>query len=173
MDILTQLFTTELGRRLGLGLCIVTGLLLLVTVVDTFSTWQDDFILTRKARVKAAGHGEITNDINKLIASIPAQHLFGQHPKARSEILPITSLQLRLLGVIKANPESRSSVIISERGGPGKVYQIGDSLPSGVRVYAITPDGVILDNSGQLEKLLLERSKLSFQGMPKSMNEQK
>ena len=90
----------------------------------------------------------------------------------QSAILPVTSLQIRLIGVIKSTPDTFSRVIISESNQPGKIYSVGDSLPSsGVKIYAITAEGVILDNSGRLEKLPLQRTPLMFQGMPKSLGE--
>jgi hypothetical protein len=57
---------------------------------------------------------------------------------------------------------SISKAYISISGQPGKIYQIGDNLPYGVKVYDITPDTVILENDGHLEKLPLPREKLLF-----------
>jgi hypothetical protein len=47
-------------------------------------------------------------------------------------------------------------------GQPSKIYQVGDSLPYGVKVHEITHDAVILENGGHLEKLPMTREKLKF-----------
>ena len=92
--------------------------------------------------------------------------MFGNAAKTDTSILPITSLQLRLIGIVHAVPENKSSVMISEANQIGKVYLVGDTLPVGVKVDAITEDGVILENAGRLEKLPLQRMPISFQRMP-------
>jgi type II secretory pathway component PulC len=103
-----------------------------------------------------------------LITKIPEQHLFGTAVKINTSDLPITSLQLQLIGVIAAKPDNLSRIIISSAGGSGKVYKIGDALGA-IRVNAITPSGVILENNGRLEKLPLQREMLSFQVTPKKL----
>ncbi len=169
-EILSPLFTTEWGRRAGLGVVIIAGFLLFITIIQSLFTWHADFILSRSATVSSAANKHNENDVGQLIAHIPDRHLFGrQGIVEKGDVLPITSLQLHLMGVIKAVPETLSRVIISEHGQPGKVYQIGDTLPSGVTIEAITKDGVILENGGRLEKLPLPRLPLNFQGMPKSL----
>ena len=55
-----------------------------------------------------------------------------------------------------------SKAYISIDGQPSKIYQVGESLPSGVKVYDITPNEVVLENDGNLEKLPLPREQLKF-----------
>jgi hypothetical protein len=84
--------------------------------------------------------------------------------------VPITSLQLRVTGIIKLDNEATdatSKTLVSIAGAPSKIYKVGDHLPLGVKIYAITPTAVILENSGQLEKLLLPRASLHFRGTDK------
>lgn len=168
-DIIAPLFTTRWGQRCGRGAVLVLSLFLIYLLITTLITWRADFLILH-------GQQPITqtaakDDMTKWIASIPQQHIFGAPGQMEQQkVLPVTSLQLRLMGVIKADPEKFSRVIISEGGKPGKVYGIGDTLPaSGVRINAITPDGVILENGGRLEKLPLARQPLQFQGMPKPL----
>lgn len=168
-EIIAPLFTTEWGRRASWGAMICLALALLWGVLATFSTWYSDFRLIHGAS-REVKSSLATDEMKKLVTQIPDQHIFGQAGVlARGATLPITSLQLRLVGVVKAVPEKFSRVIISEGGKPGKVYQVGDSLSSGVRIYAIAPDGVVLENGGRFEKLPLQRAPLLFQGMPKSL----
>lgn len=106
--------------------------------------------------------------VEHLIQQIPNQHLFG-NAKRESTALPITSMQLSLLGIVETNPKDQSHVIISEAGQSGKIYHINDRLPSGVTVNDILQDGVILENAGHLEKLPLMRHSLVFQIKPKPL----
>lgn len=168
MEILAPLFTTDLGRRAGLGALAAAAFLLLTVVMHSFSTWHQDWAVSHHAVATSESASGVGNDM-QLIMKIPTEHLFGQYQMVQSEVLPVTSLQLRLVGVIKTVSDQSSKVIISEADKPGKVYQIGDGLPSGVRVSNITQDGVILDNAGRLEKLPLQRQALSFKGAPTPM----
>ncbi|HSW92856.1 MAG TPA: type II secretion system protein N [Gammaproteobacteria bacterium] len=172
-ELLSPLFTTEWGRRAGMLLSIVMSLLVFITFIHAVYTLVGDIRLTH-IHSRSSDHSlEANEKLNQLIATLPERHLFGQvGVLAQSAILPVTSLQIRLVGVIKSTPETFSRVIISEENRPGQIYRTGDTLPSsGVRIYAITPEGVVLDNGGRLEKLPLARPPLLFQGMPKSLGE--
>lgn len=172
-ELLSPLLTTVWGRRAGLSLLVIMLILVLVTVIQTVVTWHSDDRLAH-SYAKPKGHFLQENDqLSKLIIQLPEWHLFGKYGVVeQSAILPVTSLQIRLVGVIKSTPEKYSRVIISESNQPGKVYSVGDTLPSsGVKIYAITEEGVVLNNSGRLEKLPLQRTPLQFQGMPKSLGE--
>lgn len=169
-ELIAPLLATEWGRRAGIGTIIGLGILLLITLVLTIQSWFGDYRLSH-AKISPSSVRTSNDDSAKWIAHIPNAHLFGQAGVlAKSEHLPVTSLQVRLIGVVKATPEKDSRVIISEEGQPGKVYQVGDILSaSGVKIQDVTSDGVVLDNGGILEKLPLQRPPLLFQGMPKSM----
>lgn len=165
-EIIAPLFTTEWGRRTGWGVMISMLVLLIITFITTLFAWHSDVVITQDH--KKINTTLPNDEVAKLIAQIPEQHIFGKIGSSNGR-LPITSLQLRLVGVIKAVPEKFSRVIISEGGQPGKVYQVGDSLSGDVRINSIAPDGVVLDNGGRLEKLPLQRQPLLFQGKPKSL----
>lgn len=172
-ELLSPLLTTTWGRRMGQGLFILMVVLTFITFIQSLMTVRSDLKL-------AASHKKTNEDfllandrLTRLISQLPQWHLFGKYGVVeQSAILPVTSLQIRLVGVIKSTPEKYSRVIISEANQPGKIYKVGDTLPSsGVRIDAITPEGVVLNNSGRLEKLPLQRTPLQFQGMPKSLGE--
>ena len=164
-DILTLLYTSKWGRRVGLGLLSLTILMLVILVYQTISVWHSDYLLANYLP-KSSQSASANDDVAQMIATIPEQHIFGH--AGGSGAVPITSLQLHLVGVIQATPEEFSRVIISQAGNPGKVYRIGDSLTSSVKINAVTSTGVILDNGGNLEKLPLARAPLLFQDKPKS-----
>ncbi len=167
-ELLAPLFTHPLSRRLGFAVTFVMILAVLLTIIHQITLWQADI---RLAHLPAKPtHDVMKNPLSDAIAKLPDKHLFGQAGGAKqSAALPVTSLQLRLLGVIKKNPDKYSHAIISEAGSPGKIYQIGDTLSSGVTVYAVTENSVILENEGRFEKLPLQRTTLPFQGMPKPL----
>lgn len=162
--------TSPWGRRLCWTMFAISSLLFLTTLIKVPLTWYADIRLIQAQPLAAAAlpiHQEKRPD---LIQQIPEWHLFGSSAKSTdTTTLPITSLQLRLIGVVQAIPHKKSSVIISEANQSGKIYLVGDTLPVGVKVNAITEDGVILENAGRLEKLPLQRQPLSFQGMPKKL----
>ncbi len=164
-EFLSPLLTTRWGHRTGLGVMLVMAVLVCVALIKMPMTWWSDIKLSRAPLASHDNHVQAANTTAKLIATIPSWHLFGK----REDHLPITSLQLHLVGVSQSPIAKFSSVIISEGGQPGKVYQVGDTLLDGVKIYAITKDGVILDNGGRLETLPLQRQPLQFQGMPKSL----
>jgi general secretion pathway protein C len=168
-EVVAPLLTTEWGRRASFGVMLVAACLVIYTFICAIVIWHSDFVLTHNQNLKMANEN-VSDDTAKLIAQVPQLHIFGNFGTLEKDtFLPITSLQLRLVGVSKAIPEKFSRVIISEKGQPGKVYQIGDSLPSGVIIHELVQDGVILENSGRLEKLPLQRTQLQFHGMPKSL----
>ena len=169
-EMIFPLLTSQWGRRLCWGALAAVCLLLLVTLIKMPLTWYADNKLSKVPVVATIDLPVLQVQSSDLIQQIPSWHLFGNAAKpADTSFLPITSLQLRLIGIVQAYPENKSSVIISEAGQPGKVYLVGDMLPVGVKVDAITGDGVILENAGHLEKLPLQRQSLSFQGMPKAL----
>lgn len=171
-ELLSPLLETVWGRRAGIIALVVMAGLLCISFVSMVLSWHSDMkILHAKTNIQM--HMQSDHDVGNRIRQIPTWHLFGASDVVdQSETLPITSLQLRLLGVIKAVPEGLSKVIISESGQPGKVYKMDDTLSSGVKVHAITSDGVVFENGGRLEKLLLQRSPLLFNGMPKPLLEE-
>ena len=163
-ELLTPLFSTRWGHQLGLACLIALSVLFLFLVGSAPFTWWSDIKLAKAPLPSRTVH--VPDDTRLLIAQVPVWHLFGN--SLDQSAVPITSLQLRLMGIIKAVPEKFSRVIISEGGQPGKVYRMGDSI-DGVKVYSITQDGVILENAGRFEKLPLQRQPLEFQGMPKPL----
>jgi len=138
---------------------IVAGVLLCLLLVLSMNQWRKDWALAHQpAQHSAADTSNLSKDI---AGTLSEAHLFGTSPLKEAATLPITSLPMQLTGIIKGvkvNAKS-SKVIISIEGRPGKLYQTGDTLPSGVIVHKITNQEVIFDNGGHLEKLSLPRHK--------------
>lgn len=88
-------------------------------------------------------------------------HLFGVANRAPVQQAPIeakkTHLKLTLRGVFAANDPAQEMAIIANAQGKEQVYRKGDTIFSGVKLYAVYPDKVILERSGNFESLNLPR----------------
>jgi general secretion pathway protein C len=98
------------------------------------------------------------------LRTISELHLFGIAAKHTSAPqVPIeakeTHLKLTLRGVFAANNPAQAMAIIADARGKEKVYRKGETIFSGVKLYAVYPDRVILERSGNFETLSLPRDK--------------
>lgn len=107
------------------------------------------------------------------------QHLFGQVKKVSTPKKPPptaapvkavvrTKLNLKLHGIV-AYKSKAGFALISSNNGRQKVYEKGDELEKGVKLKAIFPEKVVLDNNGEDEDLLLPVKKLKDKGKSKSV----
>jgi type II secretory pathway component PulC len=165
-EMFAPFFLSERSRYVGMAVFAVVALLLVYTVITALSGWYGDF--KTPPATPADTHLASMNTELQLITDLPKQHLFGA-AEGDDAFLPITSLQLRLIGISKDTNDKFSRVIVAEGDQPGKVYAIGDSLLSGIAINAINDDGIVLEHSGRLEKLLLTREPLSFKEAPKTL----
>jgi type II secretory pathway component PulC len=169
-ELLAPLFLTHRGRQIGLGVVALFSVLLFFSVIGTLYTWHADAVIMHDQLATTASGLDVADAEAALIARLPQQHIFGAADD--SDFLPITSLQLHLTGIIKDSSDQTSKIIVSEAGQPGKVYSVGDMLTSGIKIYSINEDGVVLEHSGRLEKLPLTRMRLQFQEKPKALWEE-
>ncbi len=156
--------TMRLPQRTMVGISGALALTACFLIVYSLWRWHSDWVIAYKTPM-APPALNATDGTAMMIAAIPDDHLFGKAFSNNGEV-PISDLQLRVTGIVKTMNEDNSTdskAFISISGQPSKVYQAGDSLPYGVKVYEITPDAVILENGGRLEKLTLPREKLQFQ----------
>lgn len=96
------------------------------------------------------------------LQTVAALHLFGearQKPVVRDAPIeaPKTGLKLTLRGVFAASVPEQAMALIADARGDEKVYQKSDTIFSGVTLYAIYPDKVILERGGNFETLNLPR----------------
>lgn len=137
------------------GIAVVIAL----TFIVCLAQWRDDWKLAHQSPPAAT---QITDKTVTMIAAIPDNHLFG---KSAGGKIPISSLELRVTGIVKVSNEQGNEVskaYISQAGQPAKIYQVGDQVTNGVKIYSIAADTVILENDGALEKLPLPREPLVF-----------
>jgi general secretion pathway protein C len=94
------------------------------------------------------------------IQTVVSAHLFGVPPADLTaqdpENAPQSSANLILAGTIATQDPKRGVAIISDAGGPSKVYAVGERI-SGAILHSVYLDHVILDRAGALETLLLPR----------------
>ena len=89
-------------------------------------------------------------------------HLFGvANKKPVTQVAPIdapkTGLKLTLRGVFAASEPEQAMALIADARGEEKVYKKSETIFSGVTLYEIYPDKVILERSGSFETLNLPR----------------
>ena len=94
------------------------------------------------------------------IQTVVSAHLFGI-PAADLAAqdagnAPQSSANLVLAGTIATQDPKRGVAIISDAGGPSKVYAVGERI-SGAVLHSVYLDHVVLDRGGALETLLLPR----------------
>jgi general secretion pathway protein C len=94
------------------------------------------------------------------IQSVISAHLFGVpvvDPASQDPATaPQSSANLLLAGTIATQDPKHGVAIISDGGGPSKVYAVGDRI-GGASLHSVYLDHVILDRAGALETLLLPR----------------
>jgi general secretion pathway protein C len=90
-------------------------------------------------------------------------HLFGVAPPAElnqdPNNAPMSSANLMLAGTIATQDPKHGVAIISDGGGPTKVYSVGDRI-GGAALHSVYLDHVLLDRNGALETLNLPRQML-------------
>lgn len=153
------------SQRSVLGISLAVATLVLLTFGYAAWQWRSDWVLVHQMNAETPTLNN-TNQLSDTVLAIPDEHLFGSSKLGN---MPITNLQLRVTGIVKVDAEQMgaySKAYISIAGQASKIYQIGDTLPYGVKVYDITSDAVILENDGRLEKLPLPREQLKFKPKP-------
>ncbi len=125
---------------------------------------------TARSRMSA---GRATQSIQHRIRTVANLHLFGV--ATRQKVVtnaPIeareTGLKLTLRGVFAAQTPALAMAIVANARGKEKVYKKGETIFSGVTLYEIYPDRVILERSGSFETLSLPKDKSSSKTVSRS-----
>jgi general secretion pathway protein C len=92
---------------------------------------------------------------------LTSANIFGVSEKAalqQQSKAPETKLNLTLKGVLATSPMEMASAIIAQgKNGKEDIYGIGDKMPGGVTIKEIHPEYVVLERSGRLETLKLQK----------------
>jgi len=113
-------------------------------------------VLTGSARRSPQATLHIQNVISAHLFGVAAVEGGAQDPANA----PQSSANLLLAGTIATQDPKRGVAIISDGGGPSKVYSVGDRV-GGASLHSVYLDHVILDRSGALETLQLPRQLLA------------
>lgn len=156
---------THVKPSVLIGLNAGIAFFVLVTLIFNAQQWRADWQLT---------HAIVTplslptlNQSAALIESIPSLHVFGKSLATVSDV-PISSLELRVTGIAKSTSSgtTASKAYISISNQPSKIFHVGDSISSSVKLYDVVDDAIVLENKGQFEKIPLVRNKLEFKPRP-------
>lgn len=72
-------------------------------------------------------------------------------------------LNVDIAGVLFADNVGNSQVIIRGAGGDEHNYRVGDTIPGGAVIKRIMVDGILVDYNNALERLNLQKNKLTFE----------
>jgi general secretion pathway protein C len=98
------------------------------------------------------------------IENIIGRNLFGVADAAaiqteQSERAVETRLPLELHGVFVADSDDASAAIVAQKGKPGLLYSVGDTLPGNARLIEVHTDHIVLRRSGARETLTFPEAK--------------
>ncbi|MEM7431796.1 MAG: type II secretion system protein GspC [Pseudomonadota bacterium] len=114
--------------------------------------------------VGSSGSGD--NFASSDASQIAGHHIFGEHdpavvivetPPSELENLPESSSSLSLKGTLAATNEDQAIAIIADTGAEEKIYVVGDTIKSGIKLHAVYVDRVVLDERGNLRNLKLPK----------------
>lgn len=147
----------------------IMSAILAILILLLFYDWMTAFHVNTSANSDFP-----TRTAIRPIADIDTWHLFGTHfsQTLNADDLPITAMNIQLVGLMLATPARYSQVLIAIPGEAEKIYTVGDSIPGGAKIDRITADGVILRRGGKLESLRLPIHRLAFASQPAEMNVQ-
>ena len=105
------------------------------------------------------------NIINsKLLSDNLGINLFGTYiPKNINDLeVKLSSLNIKIVGILFANDDKFSQVIISSSDKKDQILGVGDRLSNGALIKKITKDGILIEWKGALERINLVKDVLIF-----------
>ena len=151
----------QINRRLAMiasMLLIIACAWLLVEVTWMFFPQGEQSTMPVAQRAKPLINNQVQQNNFKQLTSA---NVFGVSEKAavqQQAKAPETKLNLTLKGVLATSPMEMASAIIAQgKNGKEDIYGIGDKMPGGVTIKEIHPEYVVLERSGRLETLKLQK----------------
>jgi general secretion pathway protein C len=93
--------------------------------------------------------------------------LFGVYvPNPKDANVAVSKLSYVVVGIMYAEDARESQVVLRNETGFDVIYRQNDFIKPGLQLKAIQPDGVIILNRGQLERLSLPKNDLRFDQPP-------
>lgn len=163
--LIAQLNNPAMLQQLNRKIATVVSLLLIVACAYLLVqiTWmflpQDDADIapTQKQTRPVINAPKQQDSFRKLTGA----NIFGVSETAavqKPSKAPETKLNLTLKGVLAATPMEMASAIIAQgKSGKEEIYGIGDRMPGNVLIKEIHPEYVVLERSGRLETLKLQK----------------
>lgn len=143
-----QGFKSHWRSNISVLLTVFIVLLIIINIIGTINFFVPTEI---KQNITQPISDSLRSDI-ALYRKIPHWHIFGIPP---AKDLAVAHISVKLSGVILDVTGKQSIAIISTPDGKEKMYKVGDALPGGAVIYAITPQEVIIQYLGRLERLPL------------------
>nr|WP_280176389.1 type II secretion system protein N [Legionella londiniensis] len=95
--------------------------------------------------------------------------LFGEYIPEKLNKIQQSMLNLEVVGIILADQEENSQVIIRMSDGEEQSFRMGDSLPGGALIKKITEEGILVIRNGTLESLSFPKNELIFEPPAKAL----
>lgn len=108
---------------------------------------------------------KITLDTTQPLSTMGLSALFfGKYTPVMINVADVkkSMLTYRVVGIMLAEHDEDSQVIIDTLSGGDVVYRVGDMLPWGTVIRRITADGIFVERDGELESMSLPKSELIF-----------
>ena len=135
------------------------GLGIAYAIASTGLVLLGDGVATTEAPLEASASRQSTGQMPPApsLTALLQRNLFGRSTadgaaNASTPTTP-TRLPLTLKAVFVSTNPAQSTAIISQRGGAGKLYSVGDMVPGSARLADIEATRVILRRAGVREEL--------------------
>lgn len=158
----------HVSRPLSLQLiCIVLVVLIIWEIISGIG------VLSRlNQEVQAHTSHAHEKDLDRMKQTTIARHpLFGEYVPSNLDAAGVrqSMLNLKVVGIVFAENENDSQVVLQEENGQEHFFRVGDDLPGGGVIKRITVEGVLVLRAGGLERLSLPRDELNFEAPPQPM----
>lgn len=125
-------------------------------------------LLSRLNRIVASDIATNQNQESKAhestVDSVFNMPLFGEYVPVNLDAAGVrqSMLDLKVVGVIFAENEQDSQVLLQKPDGQEQFFRVGDALSDGSIIKRITTEGVLFLRAGELERLSLPKEELQF-----------
>lgn len=94
--------------------------------------------------------------------------LFGEYmpDNIHDGSIKASLLNVEVVGIVFSPKEKDSQVILRLSDNEERVYHVGEQLRDGVVIKRITPQGLLIEREGELERLSLPKDELTFEPVP-------
>lgn len=94
---------------------------------------------------------------------------FGDYVPTNDAEIKHSMLNVQVVGIMFANNENDSRVIIRSARGSEEMFRVGDAIPGGAIIKRIMASGIVVLRNGELERLSLPKNELFFESSIKRL----